>query len=221
MARVERVDRALATQLDEIEQGMFALKIDYEKYFSGIERREPIRTREELRRTLRDLLDKPMKSAGQRFRYQQLKARFQSLELYWNRNLTLIERGTHPKMKFRAAVHDHERARIRELEARNGTTPTAPAEDPGLAEEQERVLRERQAQVEREERAYKVVFERYLEARAKCGQSTDLAFDTVREALRKQVRQIKSTYNVELVKFRIVIEEGRAKVKAVPQQPAP
>ena len=39
----------------------------------------------------------------------------------------------------------------------------------------------------------------------------------VREALRKQVRQIKSTYNVDSVKFRIVVEEGRAKVKAVPQ----
>ena len=65
--------------------------------------------------------------------------------------------------------------------------------------------------------AYKLVYEKYLEARGKCGQSTDLSFEAVREALRKQVRQIKSTYNVDSVKFRIVVEEGRAKVKAVPQ----
>ena len=221
MAKVEKVDRQLAGDLEEIEQQMFLLKINYEKYFSGLERVEPLRERDLIKRRIADIHENPIRHPGLRFKFQQLKARFQSLELYWNRNLTLIERGTHPKMKFRAAVHDHERARIRELEARNGTTPTAPAEDPGLAEEQERVLRERQAQVEREERAYKVVFERYLEARAKCGQSTDLAFDTVREALRKQVRQIKRTDNVERVKVRIVIEEGRAKVKAVPQQPAP
>ena len=200
MARIEKADRGLTTRLDEIEQKMFVLKINYEKYFSGLERVEPLREREEVRRAMRDFLDEPIRNSVQRFRYQTLKSRFQSLELYWQRNLTLIERGTHPKMRFRADAK--ERAREAEPEQ--------------LSAAQVQVLEERQQAMEREERAYKLVYDKYLEARAKCGQSTDLAFDTVRTILKQQVRQIKSQYNVESVRFRISIEEGKAKVKAVP-----
>ncbi|MDP2313212.1 MAG: MXAN_5187 C-terminal domain-containing protein [Pseudomonadota bacterium] len=201
MARIEKADRGLNGKLDEVEQKMFVLKIDYEKYFSGLERIEPLRDRDELRRQMRDFLDEPIRNSVQRFRYQALKARFQSLELYWQRNLVLIERGTHPKMRFRA-----------DAKAR---TPTP--EIPTLSAEQVQVLEQRQQAQEREERAYKLVYDRYIEARAKCGQGTDLSFDAVRDALRKQVRQIKSTYQCEGVKFRVVVEDGKAKVKALPQ----
>jgi hypothetical protein len=205
MARIEKADRGIAAKLDEIEQRMFILKIEYDKYFTGIEKIEPLRDREELRRFMRDLLDEPINSPTQRFRYQSLKARFQSLELYWTRNLVQMERGTHPKMRFRADVKERQKA-----------TPT-PAAEPSLSAEQEEVLRQRQAALEREERAFRVVYDRYMEARTKCGQSTDISFDAVREALRKQVRQIKANYQCESVKFRVVVEEGKAKVKALPQ----
>ncbi|MES2643908.1 MAG: MXAN_5187 C-terminal domain-containing protein [Myxococcota bacterium] len=203
MARIEKADRGLSGQLDEIEQKMFVLKIDYEKYFSGLERIEPLRDRDALRRQMRDLIDQPMNNSVQRFRYQTLKSRFQSLELYWQRNLVMVERGTHPKMRFRA---DAKKAHV-----------VAEPEAPTLGAEQIEVLRKRQEAQEREERAYKMVYDRYMEARGKCGQGTDISFDAVREALRKQVRQIKSTYQCDGVKFRIVVEDGKAKVKALPQ----
>jgi hypothetical protein len=203
MARIEKADRGLSVELDEVEQKMFVLKIDYEKYFSGLERIEPLRARDEVRRLMRDFQDEPITNSVQRFRYQTLKARFQSQELYWQRNLVLMERGTHPKMRFRA----------------DAKAKAVPSElIPDLPAEQIEVLRQRHEAQEREERAYKLVFDRYLEARTKCGQGTDnISFDAVREALKKQVRQIKSTYQCEGVKFRVVVEDGKAKVKALPQ----
>jgi hypothetical protein len=200
MARVEKADRGVAARLDELEQRIFLLKIEYEKYFSGIERIEPVRDREEVRRMLRDLMEEQLKSSAQRFRFQSLKSRFQSFELYWTRNLVMIERGIHPKMKFRADIKDKK-----------------VAAEPALSAEQQEVLRQRQEQMEREERAYRVVYDKYMEARTKCGQSADLSFDAVRDALKKQVRTIKSTYQCESVKFRVVVEDGKAKLKAVPQ----
>lgn len=202
MARIERVDRGLASRLDVVEQQMFLLKIEYEKYFSGLERVEPLRTRLDITRTMRDFGEVLMKNGAQRFRYQSLKARWSSLELYWTRNLLMMERGTHPKMKFRA----------------DGKQAARPTEAETLSAQQAQVLQDRQQQMEREDRAYRLVYEKYLDARKTCGQSTDLSFDAVRDALRNQVRQIKSTYAVETVKFRIVVENGKAKVKAVPQQ---
>lgn len=203
MARIERMDQSLSSRLDELEQKMFLLKINYEKYFSGIDRVEPARERDECKRMVRELAEEQIRNATQRFKFQGLKARFQIYELYWTRNLVMIERGIHPKMKFRA----DQKAGIKVPDA--------------AAIEQARVLEERQQRLDAEESAYKVVYDKYIEARQKCGQSTALEFDSVREALRKQVRVIKSTYNVESVKFRVVIEEGKAKVKAVPQGATP
>ncbi len=204
MARIERMNHGLRGQLDELEQQMFVLKITYEKYFCGIERVEPYRDREALRRTIRELGESGIKNATQQFKYQGLKARFQTFELYWTRNLKMMEAGTHPKMRFKA----DKRAALK--------AEQSPEER--LSAEQEAVLAERQARMEREERGYRLVFEKYIEARRQCGQSADLGFEAVREALSKQVRQIKSTYNVESVKFRVVVEEGKAKLKAVPVQ---
>lgn len=204
MARIERMDQGLRGRLDELEQKMFLLKINYEKYFSGIDRVEPYRDREEVKRMVRDLAEEGIKNATQAFKFQGLKARFQTYELYWTRNQKMMEEGTHPKLRARA-----------DRKVAAAAAAAAPI-DPREAEQQ-KVLEERAARMEREERAYKLVYDKYMEARGKCGQSTDISFEAVREALTKQVRQIKSTFNVESVKFRIVVEDGKAKVKAVPQ----
>ena len=207
MARADRMDSGLAARLDELEQRMFVLKITYEKYFSGLERIEPVRERDDIKRLLRDTGEQPMTNSGQRFRFQTLKARFQSLELYWTRNMVQFERGTHPKMRFRADARQRAAAAVAE--------GSAPAD--ALSPEQERVLQERAERAEREERAYRVVYDAYMQARGQCGQSTDMGFDAVRDVLKNQVRQIKSQFNCESVKFRVVVEEGKARLKALPQ----
>lgn len=217
MARIEKMNRGLSSQLDEIEQRTFVLKMTYEKYFAGLERIEPARERDEIKRIVRECGKEQIRNATQRFKYEGLKARFQMLELYWTRNLVMMERGTHPKMKFKADAKDRERA-AREAQAAERAGVASPAM--AAAAEAAQVLQERAERTEREEAAYKIVYARYIEAREKCGQSTDLSFDAVREALHKQVRTIKSTYNCESVKFRIVVEEGKAKVKALPQNAA-
>ncbi len=198
MARREKVDRQLQNRLDEFEKRIFVLKLEYEKYFSGIEQVEPLRERDDLRRLLRELQQIPITNTAQKHKLRSLKARWSSMELYWQRNLLMIERGTHPKMKFRARLSEERR---------------------GIADEQPaaaRVARPKPLTAEeREDKAYHAVFDKYLETRAKCGQSTDMKFESVRDVLQKQVRTIKSRYRCKAVKFKITVEDGKAKVKAV------
>lgn len=201
MARRQKIDRGLAQKLDEFEQRLFVLKIEYEKYFSGIERFEPMRERDDLKRLMREITRMPVTATRQKHRTRSLRARFASMELYWTRNLVQIERGTHPKMKFRANLADKRRKTIEE-------TPEAP-----------KVERPRKLTAqEREDKAYRAVFDKYVAARRKCGQSDDLAFDSIRDVLKKQVRTIKSRYRCTSVKFRVTVEDGKAKVKAVPRR---
>ena len=116
------------------------------------------------------------------------------MELYWTRNLVQIERGTHRKMKFRANLS--ERNRVSQTEA----APKARRPPPQ----------------DRDDDAYRQVFDKYVHARRKCGQSDDLAYESIRDVLKKQVRTIKSRYRCKSVKFRVTVEDGKAKVKAVP-----
>ena len=200
MARREKLDRGLAQKLDEFEKRLFVLKIEYEKYFSGLERFEPMRERDELKRTMREITRTPITATRQKHRVRSLRARFSSMELYWTRNLVQIERGTHPKMKFRANLKDKRRKAM-------ASAPPA---------EQKADRPKRLSPAEREDKAYRAVYDKYVAARRKCGQTDELAFDSIRDVLKKQVRTIKSRYRCNSVKFRVTVEDGKAKVKAVP-----
>ena len=205
MARVHKENKALKMRLDELERRMFLLKLQYEKYFSGLERTEPIRERDEIKRFLHDLMQEPITNNTQRFKFQNLRARFTSLEMYLTRNLVMIERGTHPKMKFRANIKERQR---KEMEQRRAER----------AERRERARIRKMSPEEREDRAYSMIFEKYLEAREQCGQSTDMDYEAVKQTLKKQVRVIKSRYRVSSVKFRVTVEDGKARLKAVPKR---
>ncbi len=200
MAKVQRLDRGLGSRLDEFEKRMFILKIEYEKYFSGLESIEPVRERDDMKRALRDIIAEltSVKNTAQQYRINTLRARFSSLDLYLTRNLVMVERGTHPRMKFRADLHDRQRG-VESGEAEK----SAPKPRPLTPQE-------------REEAGYREIYEKYVKTRAECGQAGDLTYESVRDVLQKQTRTIKSRFGVEQVRFRVTVEEGKAKVKAVP-----
>ena len=79
-----------------------------------------------------------------------------------------------------------------------------------------RARRERFSNRQKEEITYRTVYDKFMQARETCGQSADLSYDAVKDSLQKQVRSIKSQYRVEKVKFRVAIENGKAKMKAIP-----
>jgi hypothetical protein len=196
VARKAKIDRVLKLELEELEQKVFLLKIQYDKYFNGIESVEPVKDREALRRMMREMMKQDITNAVQRYKFQSLRARVTSVEQYLTRNLLLIERGTHPKFKFRADLRDKRRSEL------------------GKARERHRATVTRQ---KREEVGYRDTYQDFMAARKQCGQS-DLEFNKVRRALRAQVEAIKTQYKCETVKLRVTVVDGKARVKAVPQR---
>lgn len=228
MARLQKVDQGLSSRLDEFEKRVFVLKIEYEKFFSGLTTVEPIRERDDLRRLLRDLLQVPVNNARANFRLQQLRARWSTLELYWTRNNNQIERGVHPKQRYKADMRERERQEA-ELERQKAAAELA--KDPGPSPMQtllpadaslppQRVAPKPPTRADREEAGYRAVYDAYMEARGRCGQSTDADYKAVRETLKKQVEALKARTECSSVKFKVVVEEGKAKVKAIPVKQA-
>jgi len=86
---------ALETEVEE-------LKVKYEMYFLGVERSEPNRTRDELKKKVLRLKERFTRNAGIRFRIQSLHARFISYERLWMRSAREKEEGTYRRDVVRA-----------------------------------------------------------------------------------------------------------------------
>ena len=196
MAKRDKKDIGLNRKLDEIERSIFRIKVAYDKYFNGIERFEPLKELEDLKRLIRTMMTSPIRNTQQRYRFTQLKARLSSQEMYWKRNVSQMERGVHPKQIFRANLKESN------------------------SQEAQRLQRERREnqklEQQMEERRFRSVYDQLVDARRQTGQSTDISFDSVKNTLKKQSRMIKSKFKCDDVQFRVEIQNGKPKMKAVP-----
>ncbi|MBW2731061.1 MAG: hypothetical protein JRH20_01640 [Deltaproteobacteria bacterium] len=129
---------ALRARVMEFEVKLKQLKLAYEQYFLGMEKREPQQAQQEVARMMRTLDQQYISNTALSYRYKGLVARFNTYRNYWNRTLRAIEAGTYHR----------DVARVKRKLAREGI------EIPKLSElrspaEVERALRDVSAQRER------------------------------------------------------------------------
>lgn len=120
----KRKDRCaeVGRRIDDFLEQTDTLRVQYERYFTGVDRMPPARAHDELRRTLSRLTNERMLSTELKFRMESARARFQSYQQYWNRTLRLIEEGRFSRVMTDAA----RRQRERELEkAKHPDSPQA------------------------------------------------------------------------------------------------
>ena len=91
--------------LDELNEAIDKLRHSYEKYFAGIDRIEPQRDRQKVKRMINQLRAKRFNNTASRFRFQSLQARIVTFESHWNRICRQIEEGTYKRDLLRAKRH--------------------------------------------------------------------------------------------------------------------
>lgn len=80
-------------ELNRFEATIRQIDQNYEKYFSGIERRPPERLRDDLAVELRRFANRYIPQTDLRYRYQMLATRFHSYCANWERLMRQIEEG--------------------------------------------------------------------------------------------------------------------------------
>ena len=85
----------LEQRLGQIDRDLKALIMSYEKFFSGIEKREPYKERNALATLVRSLvgIHIPGSQSDIKFRLQRLTAKFNTYSAQWDRQLRLLEEG--------------------------------------------------------------------------------------------------------------------------------
>ncbi len=56
----------------------------------------------------------------------------------------------------------------------------------------------------------------YVEARAACGQNAEVPREKLAQLLQKQEAALREKFGCQGVRFRVVVEDGRARLKAAP-----
>jgi len=99
----------LADDCAALEVEVEELKVKYEMYFLGVERKEPHQVRDDLKKKVLRLKERFTRNAGVRFRVQSLHARFISYERLWLRSTREKEEGTYRRDLFKARLHAQQR----------------------------------------------------------------------------------------------------------------
>ena len=101
--------------LNNLERQIDRLRVLYERYFNGVDRRPPSHQRQEVVRLRFELEHTYINNTAQKFRLRALVQRFQTFKTYWDRTLRQIEEGTYKRDRNKA---ERRQERRREREAR-------------------------------------------------------------------------------------------------------
>lgn len=166
------------------------LKNEYEQYFMGSRRREPFLLRGEVQKMVAYYANVPIRNTGYRFKFNNLRARFFAFRRHWDRILREIEEGRYERHIFQANLHQRERSE------RAKSRPPEPGASESKPED---------------------VFESYISAREACGQGTaGITRKKLDALMEKQSAQLRAKAGCRDVKFRVVVEGGKAKLKVSP-----
>jgi hypothetical protein len=187
------VASTIEEDLHELDRKLKQLKLDYEQYFLGTRPREPVILRGEVQKMIHIFTNNPIPNTGLRFRFNSLCSRFQAFKLQWDETLRKIEAGTYQRHRFKADLHEKQRIhtvrRDPNAEANGGGAPGRGTPD---------------------------LFNDYRSARESCGQNVGgLTQKKLDRVIAKQTTQLRQRFGGDAsFRFRVVVEDGKAKLKA-------
>jgi len=184
----------MEAEIQACEEALEAIRIQYEQYFSRLVRRPPLEEEERLRRRIAGLRSSAGARGTLRFRAESLHQRFSSYQRMWARIVREMEEGTYSR----------DLARLRRR--REGVDAPPP---PGKKVAEPRPSGDAKL---------RKLYDAWIEARKRCNQtSRQPTFEEMSESIRKQVPQLLERYKAKSIDFQVVIQDGKALLKAIPR----
>ena len=185
-----RDDREFTKVLNDLEKRLEAVRLAHDRYFAGLERREPVDERLKLQKLVRQVTAMYVNNTQHKYRLQALVGRYNSFNHLWERIIAEIDAGTYRPDRFKADL------RVGKLDA--PAKPAAP---------------ERPAT--RGANGARGVYDQFLALRKQTGEPTDVPFEKFQALLEKQRPALVQRLGTADVEFRVVVENGKTKLKGV------
>lgn len=177
--------------IDALDEAIKKLRVAYDKYFLGLERREPADERAKVKNWLQRARAEHTPNTARRFRLNQLQASLVTYEAYWDRLCRQIEEGTFKR--------DLLRAQRQQSAAPPPSSPSNGATTPRHYPEHLMQLHSA-----------------YRAAQAQVG-AKEVSLEALARTVEKQTATIKERYKCQAVDFKVAIKDGKAILKAIPR----
>ena len=175
--------------LDTLDHNLKRLRMEYEQFFMGNMKREPQVLRGKVQKAVTKLVNEPPRNSAQKFRFNSLNSKFQVYRQLWGRTMREIENGTHKRDRFRQKMQSQ--------------AAVEPATQPKRSEPAKVG-----SSVDRLHAAL-------VSARRKTGEhGGEPSSEALNRMVRKQMDAIRAKHGDVKVKFKVVIEDNKAKLKA-------
>src|SRR5262245_18922381 len=200
---------ALEEDLTRIEEGTQKLQKEWERFFSGQERKAPFESKQRLDRLIRRYVGVEIRNNIERFRFQSLTAKYNTLSDMWNRRLRAIEEGK--------PMSSTQIKQARDLAASLDTQPPAPLPLSARSTETQPPARSeiRLSTLRDDEQGVRDLYDQFRAARASVGES-EVKYESFRKLISQQRSRLLDEKDAVAVDFRIAIQDGKVALKAKP-----
>ena len=218
---------------DALEEELASLRVSYEQYFLGMERRPPTQPHSAFKRRVNTLRNTFIRQTAMKFRVQSLHAKFLSYERMWLRTIQEMENGTYRRDVFKARLHAKKnepqekdaQAQVPAQPATEKAAPVAaatngakPAVGANGAAKSAPSSSPPGAPPNLSDANIRAIYGAYVNAKKQCNEDVSkLSYDTLAASLRKQVPTLMKQHNAKTVEFKVVIKDGKAVLRAVPK----
>ena len=192
----------LNEDLDLLEKSIRQLQIEWEKFFSGIERKPPVDMKTKLEAMVRRYSNAEIRNNTERFRFQTLATRYQTFAEMWAKRLRAMEEGRPVGLHGKAAA-----------------MAPPPHHSPAIVERLASAARSNEVRVKdaaADTEAVRTLFDRFLEARKQAGESGAVKFESFQKIIAQQSTRILNEKGASAVDFRLETKDGKVSLKAKP-----
>jgi hypothetical protein len=186
-------------ELDELDQGLKRLRVEFDQFFLGILKRPPEVLQGRMQKIIVKYANLILRKTHQKFRFNQLNSKFQIYRQQWGRTLRQIESGTYRGHRFKAKLHERERAKASAPSSEADATPLSAAAPVSTA---------KKGPIDQ-------LYDALLAARKRAGEAgPDPDRAKLTDLVQKQAAALREKHPGAKVRFRVAVDGNRAKLVA-------
>ena len=185
---IQTDEPTIEEQLADLEIKLRQLRVQYQQFFNGGMKLPPTVARAEVDRIVRRFANLTLRTFAERYRFNNLQAKYQSYCELWGRQMRTQEEGERPSVAARQRVQVSEQL----------------------------VARARVANPSAQQEQLKEIYSRFIEARSQHGQKKGLSFDKFVKGVAGQAAQLQKSSGCAEIELRLVVKDDQVQLKARP-----
>ena len=201
----------LEEHLNKIETAIRQLKLQYDMFFAGVAPRQPYEVRKDLEIMLKTLGNTSMQRFSDRYRYNALASKYQTMVELWNKMIRAKEEG-----RLRPGIPGFVEPVRRAPHI--PPAPPVPAEKRRGRPSGPEFYKSRFTDPAAEDESFRVFYDRYIEAnRISAGEGArEVSYKSFLKQMTAKTQAIKDKAGCEAVTYSILVKKGGVSLKAVP-----